>query len=388
MNILIVGGGFAGVKTALELNHKSKHSITLISDKDHLLYFPALYATATGKSKLQSIIPLSTIFEDTRVKIVEDKITGYDPTRKIVKGTKEYSYDRVVFALGVVTSYFGIKGLDKFSYGIKSATELDRFRKHLHDELSHDHHKDMSYVIVGAGPTGVELSAALASYLRFISKRHNVKKSKISIKLVEAAPRVLPRMDEATSRAVTKHLRSLGVSVMTNKKVEAQDDDSIIISGKEIPSHTVVWTSGVTNNPFFQKHSSHFNFAPNSKVTVDEYMMSDENTYVIGDNAATQYSGLALTAVRDARFVADDIIRSAKRLPRKKYKAQVPATVVPAGNKWAAFEWRDMRIAGFIGYLLRRAADMVAYRDILPMKAAVRAWRSEDWLNEDCTKCM
>lgn len=388
MHIVIVGGGFGGVKTALELHKRTKHTITLISDKDHLLYYPALYATATGKSKLQSIIPLSVIFEKTRVKVIQDTIVGYDPTRRIVRGEREYTYDKIVFALGVVTSYFGIKGLDQYSYSIKSAPEIERFRKHLHDELTVDHHLDKHYVVVGAGPTGTELSAAMASYLKFISYRHGIKKAKISIKLVEAAPRVLPRMHESSSRHITERLKSLGVTVMTNQKVEEQDDDSIMVNGKDISSQTVVWTSGVSNHPFFAKHKAHFELAPNGRVIVDDYLMTDHHTYVIGDNAATKYSGLALTAVRDARFVAKDIERQHHHTERKKHSDVLPAVVIPVGVRWAAFEWGNLRLHGFIGYVLRRAADMVAYHDILPTKRALRAWRSEDWLDEDCTRCM
>lgn len=388
MNIIIVGGGFGGVKAALELNRTTNFSITLISDKDHMLYYPALYATATGKSKLQSILPLSAIFEGTRVKIVYDTITGYDPTRHVVVGKKKYGYDRVIFALGVVTSYFGIKGLDAYSYGIKSAPEIDRFQHHLHDLLNKDQHLDRNYVIVGAGPTGVELSAALASYLKFVSKRHDIKKAKVSIKLIEAAPRILPRMQESSSRTITRRLKNLGVTVMTGKKVESQDDDSIMVSGKDIPSHTVVWTSGVSNHPFFASHSTHFPLAPNGKVVVDDHLMVDSHAYVIGDNAATPYAGLAQTAVYDARYVARDIKRAARHEPRHAYKPFMPPVVIPVGTRWAAFEWRKLHFGGFIGYLIRRAADAIGYGELLRPRHALRAWRSEEWLDENCTRCM
>lgn len=388
MNILIIGGGFGGVKAALKLARNSRHSVTLISDKDHLLYYPALYATATGRSKMQSIVPLSTIFKDTRVKVIQDTITGYDPTRRIVTGSRNYSYDRVIFAMGVVTSYFGITGLDKYSYSIKSAPAIDQFRKHLHELLSTDRHLDKHYVIVGAGPSGVELAASLASYLRFISKRHGIKKAKVSLKLVEAAPRILPRMSEATSLAVTKRLHQLGVTVMTSQSVESQDDDSIRVNGRDIISHTVVWTSGVSNHPFFGRHSSHFPLAANGKVAIDEHLMAGQSTYVIGDNAATQYSGLAQTALRDAIYVSDDIIGQAHGRSRKPYKAFLPPVVVPVGTRWAAFEWRRLRLHGFAGYLIRRAADLIGYADIVNFKQALRLWRSEDWHDEDCTRCI
>lgn len=271
MKVVIVGGGFAGVKTALELADDKAFDITLISERDHFLYYPALYGTATGGSHLESVVPLEQIFRGKRVKLLQASMKGLDVHRKLVATDKgDVAYDYIVLALGVVTSYFGLKGLDTYSYTIKSYDELQRFKQHLHQELIDDKHFDKNYVIVGAGPTGVELSAALVGYLQHISVAHKVRRTKLRIRLVEAAPRVLPRMSEKASAQVHDRLTSLGVNVEVNKKVESQDDDSIIISGKDVPTETVVWTSGVTNHPFFKEHG--FPLAQNGRVVVDSSM--------------------------------------------------------------------------------------------------------------------
>lgn len=386
--VVIVGGGFAGVKTALELCKDPSNIVTLISDKDHFVYYPTLYSMATGHSHLETIVSLARIFVGKRVTIIEDTITGYDPARKTVSGTGTYSFDTVVFALGVVTSYFGIKGLPEYSYSIKSYADVMKFRHHLHDELAADRYLDKHYVVVGAGPTGVELSAALASYLRIISKVHKTKNSKVSIKLVEAAPRVLPRMSENASERVASQLKRLGVSVMTNKKVQEQDDDSILISGKDVPTKTVVWTSGVSNHPFFAAHSTHFELAPNGRVVVDQHMMVNDHCYVIGDNAATQYTGLAQTALHDALYVAKDIKNCKNRHPRKSYHAVKPPVVVPVGERWAVFEWHGIVLTGLIASLIRRMADFIGYSDVLPFGQAFGVWRAEGIREETtCQEC-
>ena len=166
MRVVIVGGGFGGVKTALELAKDKSFEVVLISDKDHFMYYPTLYSTATGESHRESVVPLTEVFEARRVKIVQATMTGLDMHRKIVATSEgDFQYDVVVLALGVITTYFGLQGLDTFSYSIKSYSELKRFKKHLHDELTQDKHLDKNYIIVGAGPTGVELSAALVGYL-------------------------------------------------------------------------------------------------------------------------------------------------------------------------------------------------------------------------------
>jgi NADH dehydrogenase len=388
MKIVIVGGGFAGVKTALELAKDTQLSITLISDRDHFLFYPALYATATGRSKRQSIIPLTDIFKHTDVKIILDTVTSIDPARRyVIANNHQIHFDRAVFALGVVTSYFGLAGLDKYSYSIKSAPEIDRFKRHLHGELTSKHHLDKNYIIVGAGPTGVELSAAMAHYLQKIAKNHNVRHSKIRLDLVEAAPRVLPRMSESSSELVEQQLKKVGVSVMTNKKVESEDDDSIIISGKDIPSKTVVWTSGVANHPFFSEHAGIFTLAKNGRVEVDERLKVDKHIFVIGDNASTDYTGLAQTAIHDAKFVSRVIRSEVRQLALPHYKAMKQPVVIPVGENWAILEYGPLRISGFIGSLIRRAADVVGYLEYFPLPKAINLFFGEMQNEEDCPVC-
>lgn len=388
MRIVVIGGGFGGIRAALDLAKQRDVDVTLISDREHFTYYPSLYAVATGGSSRQSFVPVDEILSGSRVTFIKDKITGYNPERRIVSGEiRDYSFDRAIFSLGVVTSYFGIKGLDTYSFGIKSSDEVARFKRHVHDEIVADHHLDKQYVIVGAGPTGVELSASMASYISRIAEAHKVRHTKIRIKLVEAAPRVLPRMSEEASRIVHERLTALGVDVMLNEKVEWQDDDEVFVSGRSIPTHTVIWTSGVANNPFFEQHSQHFTLAPNHKVTVNEHMMVNGHTYVIGDNAATPFSGLAQTALHDAIYVARDIIRAKQGHPRPAYRVIKPPVVVPVGIRWAILEWNWILVSDFFGHLIRRAADFVGYSDMLPIGLAFQSWRSEHLREDQCETC-
>lgn len=389
MNVVIVGGGFGGIKAALELSKDKKINVTLVSDKDHFLFYPALYSTATGRSRKQSIIPLTKIFQNTNVTVIQDTVTGLDTTRRfVIAKNNQIHYDRVVFALGVVTSYFGISGLDTYSYSIKSAHEIERFKKHLHEELTSEKHLDKNYIIVGAGPTGVELSASLAHYLERIASAHHVKHSRIRLSLVEAAPRVLPRMSEQASALVEERLKHLGVNVMTNKKVESEDDDSIIISGKDIPSKTVVWTSGVSNHPFFAEHADIFSLAKNGRVEVDSHLKVANRIYVIGDNASTPYVGLAQTAIHDGHYVAKAIKAEAHKAMLPAYKPKKNPVVIPVGENWAILEFGPIRITGFLAAWVRKAADLIGYLDFFPLFKAVDLWESENDRSEECSACI
>lgn len=386
MKITIVGGGFGGVKTALELAKNKNNRITLISDKPEFQYFPALYGTATGKSHLQSWTPLGAIFADkANVDVLIDSVTKINPAKKQLKAASgnTYEYENLVLALGAVTTYFGIPGLDHFAYGIKSEDEIRKLKQHLYQQMHDQKVIDKHYVIVGGGPTGVELASALGSYIERLRVHHRLPERKIRINLVEASPRLLPRMNPKTSEKVRKRLESIGVSVELGKKVESATSEGLMVSGKPLKSQTIIWTSGVANNPFFKENAKHFEFAPNGKVIVNNYLRTKDGIYVIGDNAATPFSGLAQTALHDALFISKNFKRRQQNKSLKKYRAVMPPVVVPVGENWAVFEWRGLRLSGWIASLLRRAADVIGYNDVLPLGRALGAWRAQQELEAD-----
>jgi NADH dehydrogenase len=386
MKITIVGGGFGGIKAALELAEEKNNHITLVTDRLDFQYYPALYSSATGHSHLESWVPLGTIFAGKHnIQVHIDTVVSIDPAKKTLQGKsgKIYDYEQCILALGTVTTYFGIKGLETYAYGIKSEAEIKRLKQHIYTDIAERHVMDKRYVIVGAGPTGVELAAALGSYLRSMCEHYSLKKLNIKIDLIEAAPRILPRMHEKSSKKVQKRLEKLGVNVQVGKTVESASEDDLIVSGKSIDSHTVIWTSGVANHPFYKANEEHFEFSKNGRIVVDDYMRVDKNLYVIGDNAATPFTGLAQTALHDALFVADNLKRQAKGKRLKKYKAVMPPVVVPVGENWAVFEWHGLRIHGWIASLLRRAADFIGYNDMLPLGQALGVWRATMVMEDD-----
>jgi NADH dehydrogenase len=386
MNITIVGGGFGGVKTALELAEDKSNQITLITDKPDFQYYPALYSAATGHSHLESWVPLGTIFAGKHnVHVHIDSIESIDPKAKTLKGGSGvvYDYERCVLALGTVTTYFGIKGLETYAYGIKSAPEIKRLKQHVYVDIAENHTTDKHYIIVGAGPTGVELAAALGSYLGRMCEHYGIQKPDLKIDLIEAAPRILPRMSEKSSKKVQKRLEKLGVNVQTGKTVEAASADDLTVSGNSIDSRTIIWTSGVANHPFYKNNAEHFEFAKNGRIVVDKYMQAGKNIYVIGDNAFTPFTGLAQTALHDAMFVSGNLKRQAKHKKPRTYKAVMPPVVVPVGENWAVFEWHGLRLYGWMASLLRRAADIIGYSDMLPLGQALGVWRASTIMEDD-----
>jgi NADH dehydrogenase len=386
-NVLVVGGGFAGVKAALELCGDERFKVTLLDDDDELRYYPTLFHTATGGKRSNSSIPFNTIFEGKNLTIATGVAKTVDRKAKTVttEDGASYSYDSLILALGVVTNYFGIPGLPEFSYSIKSQAEVAKFKKHLHQQLIDERKPDLNYVIVGAGPTGIELSGSLGSYLREIMKRHGLPERKIHIDLIEAAPRLLPRLPKHTSNKVRRQLRRLGIRLYFNSVVQGQSADELTVSGKPIRSHTVVWTAGVTNHPFFKENN--FVLMGRGKVGVDTYLQTEPDIYVLGDNANTPYSGLAQTALYDGIFVASNLKRKLSGKDMKSYIARKPVTVIPAGPHWASVIWGRFRFNGFLGYLIREAGDFVGFQDLEPLDKAAKQWYSTFTFEDDCDLC-
>ncbi len=386
--VLIVGGGFGGVKAALELVEDDRFDVTLLSDDSDLRYYPTLYHTATGGRRANSSIPLSRIFLDKDITIVRNAAVTLDRKAKhvISASGNTYEYDTLIIGLGVVTNYFGIEGMKEYSYSIKSQSEVTRFKAHLHEQLLDNKKPDSHYVVVGAGPTGIELAGSLPAYLKYIMKNHGLAEKDVHVDLIEAAPRLLPRLPKETSRIVRRRLNKLGVKLYIGKTVEAASADSLMVSGKPIRSHTVIWTAGVTNHPFFTENR--FVLMGRGKVAVDVYLQSEENIYVIGDNANTPYSGLAQTALRDGALVANNLRRKASGKKLKSYDAVAPITVIPAGAHWAAVIWGKVSVHGWLGWAIREAADFIGFKDLEPWVRASKQFMTEFAVEDDCQTCI
>ncbi len=386
-DVLILGGGFGGVKTALGLANASKYNVTLLSDQKYFRYYPMLYKTATGGNQKASTIDLSEIFAGKDINLATDTALELDREKKLVRTAsgKTYSYDILVVALGSVTNYFGIKGLAENSFGIKTLPEAKRLRNHLHETIIDDGKPDVNYVIVGGGPTGVELAGSLPRYIRHIMKSHGLRDKKISVVLVEALPRLMPRMSEKYSTNIMKRLEKLGVKVMLNEKVLAETHDQLKMSGESLTSHTVIWTAGVAQNPYIL--DKRFSLDERGRVEVDDFLGAGENIFVLGDNSGTEFAGMAQTAIHDGKFISENLLREAAGNQPKRYKAKKPVYITPAGHFWAAVSWGNRDFFGFVGWALRSAADLVGYHDLLGWHKASKHWVADAETENICNVC-
>lgn len=379
MHVVVVGGGFGGVKAALELSKRQIGKITLISNEPYFLHHATLYATATGKNYAESVIPLNVIFANhPNVEIIQDYITAFDPRRNLISSKKkDYHYDKLILALGTVTTYFNIPGVKEHAFGIKSLDDIKKFQDHIHDEVVHQK-LDKEYFVIGAGQTGVELAAALNIYLKGLKDLYRLKHGQSKVVLVEAASQILPNVSKTASKKVALELQIQGIKLFTSHKVEKLQDDSITINGKKYPTTTALWTSGVANNPFFTENAEYFHLAPNGHVNVNPYLEALEDVYVIGDNNTVKHSHMALPAMKQAKHVAKNIARLATKRAQVKYDSKPVPIGIPVGETWGYVEWYGIYATGRTGTFIRRRMELYSYKQLVPAKIAIPLWRSHD----------
>lgn len=378
--VVIVGGGFGGVKAALELVNKPGFAVTLISNSTHFEYHGALYRSAVGHSPKEVIIPLKEIFEDaTNVEIALDQILYAHPDKKILVGEDGdiYNYDKVIFALGNTVNYYGIEGLKENTQTMHDIASTLKLRRQLIDIFSKRHRSAVRIAVVGGGATGVELITEIPHFAEIVAKAHKLPKPKVNLILIEASDRLLPGLLPKASEAIAKRLVKLGVEIYLNIAVESCQKGNLCLSAGDINADVLIWTAGSKPVDFYRINSHVFVISKGGRTEVDEYLRAkgQKDIYVIGDNANTKFAGMAQTALADATFVAKNLIRSKHNKKLKTYKPKRPLYVVTAGGRWAIAQKGNRVFTGLKGWRIRRQADLAIFENFEPYKQAVRLWR-------------
>jgi len=312
--IIIVGAGFGGLAATKALR-KTAAQVTLIDRANHHLFQPLLYQVATSVLTPGQIgTPIRGILRNQKnTTVILGEVTGVDKDRRCVfvsdadRENVPIPYDYLVLATGVTHSYFGHNEFEEFAPGLKTLGDAVAIRhKILHAfeqaeaEEDPSRHRDLlTFILVGAGPTGVEMAGALAVLVRSTLKCEfrRINPASARIVLVDMAPRVLPPFSENLSKAAKERLEKLGVEVRLGHSVEQIDADGIVVAGERIYSKTVIWTAGVAPSAAGKWLNAETDRAGRVRIQTDLTVPGHPEIFVIGDTASLEENGKPLPGV-------------------------------------------------------------------------------------------
>ncbi|MDT5015073.1 MAG: hypothetical protein QOD39_1233, partial [Mycobacterium sp.] len=312
--VVIVGGGFAGLSAAKALRN-APVQVLLIDRTNHHLFQPLLYQVATSAlSPAQIASPIREILrEPQNATVVMEEVTGVDKARKLVfvhntdREGVSVPYDFLILATGATHSYFGHNEFEQYAPGLKTLADavtirnkiLQAFEQAEAEEDPRAHRDLLTFVLVGAGPAGVEMAGAIAvlvrNSLRTQFRRIDPKSARIV--LVDMANKVLGPFSDDLSRAAQRRLEKLGVEVRLGHGVDQIDDGGVIVAGERIVSRTVIWTAGVAPSPAGTWLNVETDRAGRVRIQQDLSVPGHPDIFVVGDTAALNQDGKPLAGV-------------------------------------------------------------------------------------------
>jgi len=375
--IVIVGAGFGGLSAAKKLAHAPAH-VTLIDRRNHHLFQPLLYQVATaGLAPTQIATPIRAIVRhQPNTNVVLGEVDGIDTAEREVRlGARRVPYDYLVLATGARHAYFGHNAWEAVAPGLKTLEDATDHRKRVllafeRAELEDDpaeRARLMTFVVIGGGPTGVEMAGAIAELaLKALAKDYRrINPRSARIVLIEAGPRLLTAFPESLSRHAEAALKKLGVEVRTNTAVTAIDASAVTLSAERIETRCAIWAAGVQASPAARWLGADADRAGRVRVGADLRAPGHENIFVIGDCAlaldkdGAPLPGIAPVAKQQGGYVAEWIKRAIAGKPAPAafdYKDYgILATV---GRKSAVADFRGLKLTGFVGWLVWSAAHI------------------------------
>jgi len=354
--ILILGGGFGGVYVTKYLLKKG-FQITLINDKNYFLFTPLLVAATAGTLNKDDIIfDYLDFFNNKKITFIKDNIKKIDTEKKEIILENNYSetYDYLVIATGSKTNYYGIKE-EKYTYPLKNIIDANNIKRKIISLCSSNKHEILNINIVGAGPTGIELSIELEDLICEIEKNLK-KKIKRKINLINATPNILPQLKKKNQKYVKNSLKKDNINLILSAQVSQIKENSIIINNQEMPSSITIWTAGVKPNT--QMINKNY-LDKNQKIIINDYLQIDskKEIFALGDiitHLEYRFPPLAQTATKQARIVSQNIINLIEKKPLKKYKLKLKGVLISLGKKNAIGEIKNITLKSHFGWFIYR----------------------------------
>jgi NADH dehydrogenase len=367
--VVIVGGGFGGLRAARGLLREPVQ-IIIVDRKNHHTFQPLLYQVATaGLSPGEIAAPIRSIFrDDSNVISLLEEVQDFDLAHRIVKTSEQnIPYDYLVVAAGATHAYFGHDDWEQYAPGLKTIEDALEIRRRIllafelaeRQAVAGEATEPLNFVVVGGGPTGVELAGTLAEITHHVLSQEfrSIDPKRARILLLEGGPRVLPTYTEDLSRSAEDQLRRLGVEVHTNAMVTKVEPGAVIFGQTRIVAPVILWAAGVAASPLGKKLGVPCDRAGRVEVRKDLSIPGYPEVFVIGDLASLKdengkpLPGVAPVAMQEGTFVAQTIARDIAGQAREDFKYRDKGSLATIGRAAAIAQFGKLHISGFVAWL-------------------------------------
>lgn len=372
--IVILGAGYGGIITATRLQKELNYNeadVTLVNKHDYHYMTTHLHMPAAGTDSAKNVkINILSLIDEFKIDFVKSTVVQIKPDeQKVILSDGTLSYDYLVIGLGGETETFGIPGLKEYALNIRSVNTVNLIREHIEYMFarfkSEPHRTDyLTFVVGGAGFTGIEFVGELADRVPKLCKQFNVDPSLVKIYNVEAAPTALPGFDPSLVEYAMQSLQNRGVIFKLGVPVKECTPDGVVLgNGEEIKSQTVVWTGGVRGNRLVEEAGFE---TVRGRVMVDPYLRTKEkeNVYVVGDNAIVlnpegrPYPPTAQIAMQQGETVAANLVSVIRGEKQKEFTPNLKGTIASLGKRDAIGVVFKYKIKGFAAVIMKRITDL------------------------------
>jgi NADH dehydrogenase len=370
-HIVIIGGGFGGIAAARALK-RAPVRLTMVDRRNHHLFQPLLYQVATAALNPADIAsPIRRILRRQRnASVILGEASSIDTRDKIVQLLDgEVAYDFLIVASGATHSYFGHDEWLEPAPGLKTLEDAVEIRRRVlvayeaaeREVNAAEVANWMTFVVIGGGPTGVEMAGALAEISRRVLERdfRRIDPGKARIILIEAGPKVLPAMSPESSASARRQLERLGVEVITDSPVTAVDDRGVVHGGTRLDSRTVIWAAGVAASPLGKTLGADVKLDRAGRVIVNQDLSvpDADGVFVIGDLASIKSDGkpvpgLSPAAMQEGRHAAKNIVRLIRGEPTLPFHYRDKGTLATIGKAAAVADIAGLHLSGLVAWLM------------------------------------
>ena len=365
--IVVIGGGFAGL-TAVRKLARAQVSVTLVDRCNHHLFQPLLYQVATAGLAAPSIAaPLRHILRrQDNVTVLMGEVTGIDAAaRRVHVGETTLDYDYLLIASGATHAYFGHDEWERFAPGLKTLDDAFVIRRRILESFEHaevtrnEAERDacLTFAVVGAGPTGVELAGTLAEIARhtLANEFRHIDSRKTRILLIEAGQRVLASFDESLSQKARAQLERLGVEVHTGEPVTDIGAGYVEFGGKRVAARTILWAAGVAASPLARQLSAELDRAGRVRVAPDLSLPAHPEIFVAGDLASIEQDGRPVPGVAQAAkqmgaSAARNLLARIQGRSTEPFRYRDLGSLATIGRHAAIVQLRKLRFSGFLAW--------------------------------------